>query len=421
MKFCKHPLKALRRALNPRPMTRTPLLFLLTVTAAFAAGCSNETTETNPPPDELLEPPKPGEGVQFKMNANIPAGSESEKCFFVKAPAEDLLVQRDEVRFTAGSHHFLLYETHYTEIPTEKLNGTPVDTSGVFDCSDGATNGWDIKKLVGGSQNADGASILSFPDNVAMRIKGGAVLLMNAHYVNASNKELEPEVRINLYTIPESKVEHEGDILFFYNPFIGVGAQAESRARMRCTVQEDITLTNFQSHMHARGVGYEASVIGEASPFYQNTKWEGVPVEGFTPGKKITKGSVIDYHCDYKNAGADTVFQGPRSTDEMCMAIGSYYPANTTTSQCAIEGQDPFGTRNLGAEWVGNGDKSCAETMACAQASFSKPTFFHDLTLCMMDASPDKSVYVSDAIRCLFTKQNPVADCTAEFAACQAN
>lgn len=404
-------------------MKTQTLLATLFVSTAFLSGCNPETTETDPDPDPekgLLAPPEPGKGIQLKMVAEIESGTESEKCLFVKAPAEDLYIQRDEVRFTPGSHHFLLYETHYAEIPTKKENGTPVDTSGVFDCSDGATNGWNVKKLVGGSQNADGASILRFPDDVAMHVKGGAILLMNAHYVNASDKVLKPEVRINLHTIPKSQVKEEGDILFFYNPFIGVQPQSQSRARMRCTIHDDITLTNFQSHMHARGVGYSAAVVGE-KPFYENDLWEGVPVKDFGEGKKIAKGSVIDYHCDFDNPGKDSVFQGPRSTDEMCMAIGSYYPANPTTSNCAIVGMDPFDTQNVGGEWVGNGDKTCAQTMSCVQSAFNKPNTFEGMTLCILDSAPDRSTYVSDAMRCLLTHENPLAECQTEFAACSEN
>ncbi len=227
-------------------------------------------------------------------------------------------------------------------------------------------------------------------------------------------------MRINLHTIPKDQVEEEGDILFFYNPFIGVLPQSGSRSRMRCTIHEDITLTNFQSHMHARGVGYAASVVGQ-DPFYENDQWEGVPVADFAEGKEIAKGSVIDYHCDFDNPGSDGVFQGPRSTDEMCMAIGSYYPANTTTSHCAIAGMDPFQSQNIGGEWVGNGDKTCAQTMACVQGAFQGESVFEDLTLCVLDSAPEKSTYVSDAIRCLFTHENPIAECQTEFGICQQN
>lgn len=400
--------------------TKTSLLAFV-FAPLLLVSCTSESTDTEPnPSDELLAPPAEGKGVQFKMTASIEAGTESEKCLFVKAPAADLLVQRDEVRFTPGSHHFLLYETSYSEIPTAKNDGTKVDTSAVFDCSDGATNGWSVTKLVGGSQNADGGSILKFPENVAMRVHGDAVLLMNAHYVNASSEDLEPEVRINLYTIPESQVEHEGDIIFYYNPFIAVLAGSESRARMRCSINEDITLTNFQSHMHRRGVGYEATIEGQDT-FYTNDLWEGVPVLDLGDGKQIAKGSVLDYHCDYKNPTAADVFQGPRSTDEMCMAIGSYYPADPITSGCSTVLDDGTVVNNFGGEWVGNGTKTCKETMACVQTAFNAEKVFEEITKCVLDSAPEKSKVVSDALRCLFLKDNPLSACQTEFATCQAN
>jgi hypothetical protein len=351
------------------------------------------------------------------MKATIASGMEGEWCQFVKAPAEALYVNRDEVRYTEGSHHFLLYETAYAEIPTQKVDGTVVDTSGVFNCSDGATNGWKVTKLVGGSQNADGTSMLHFPEGVAMPVKANAVLMMNAHYLNATSESLEPEVRINLHTIPESEVKQEGDILFMYNPFIHVPMLGESRAQMRCQVHKDITIQNVQSHMHKRGVGYEALEVG-GQPFYTNTKWADVPVKDFGAGMQVKAGTWLDYACDYKNAEAREVYQGPRSTDEMCMLIGSYYPADPATAQCAFDPAKPYETANLGAEWVGQGKATCSETLTCMQQVFLNFNL-EDFTRCVVASDPAVSREMSDVVQCVFTAKNPLADCTAQFDTCK--
>jgi hypothetical protein len=322
--------------------------FFLTSCALFTllcAGCDGAPVETTPEDPGLLSPPEPGKGVQYRMQTTIEPGEEAERCLFVQAPPEGLFIQRDEVRFSPGSHHFLLFETEYDAIPTNNDDKVEIDTSGVFDCSDGPTAGWSIRKLVAGSQNAEGGSFLRFPDGVAMPVRGGAVLMLNAHLINATSEPVETEANINLYTIPGSQVEQEGDVLFLYNAFIAIRAQSEGRARLKCPVHEDITLLNFQSHMHRRGVGYQAAV-GDAAPFYDNDQWENVPVLDLGEGVKIPKGSAIDYRCEYMNTEDRDIFQGSRSTDEMCMAIGSYYPAEPATSACAVFGVD--GTRNLG-------------------------------------------------------------------------
>jgi hypothetical protein len=306
----------------------------------------------------------------------------------------------------------------------QKTDGTKVDTSDVFDCSDGATNGWAVTKLVGGSQNAEGSSMLSLPPGVAMKVRPNAVLLMNAHYVNATSGALTPEVRVNMYTIPEAEVKTEGDILFLYNPFIYVGANGEGRARMQCPIHTDITIQTVQSHMHARGNGYEAGIVGEAQPFYTNTVWEGVPVKDFGAGLQVKAGSYFDYHCDYKNAGTKDVFQGPRSTDEMCMLIGSYYPANAWTSNCRLDTSVPVSESFFGADWVGNGTNTCAQAFSCVQQALGGGKGLNGLTPCVTSSDPAVSKEMSASLRCLFTAfgkgQDPTMTCQTEFAACMA-
>lgn len=406
-------------------------LSVAALTAFFAVGVAacdaDPTPGTGGNAASLLDPPPAGEGVQFQMTTTIEGGKEAEHCKFVKAPPEGLLINHDQVRFTAGSHHFLLYSTPYTDIPTKNERGETVDTSGVFDCSEGATNGWKVTSLVGGSQNATGESIVDFPPDVAMTVPGNAVLLMNAHYVNPGAEALQPEVRINLYTIPESQKKHEGGLLFWFDIFIRAMAQGTGRAEMRCDVPDDITITNAQSHMHRRGVGYSADLFapdGQSTNIYASDDWEGVTVKPFESGLSVKGGSSIRFHCDYENPNPANVYQGPRSTDEMCMFIASYYPATPKTSLCAMDAADPVGTNYLGAEWYGQGTKTCAQTLGCVAAipqANDFYTFLHGLTDCVMESDPAKSKVVSDGVRCLLTHADPQTECAAEIQACSQN
>jgi Copper type II ascorbate-dependent monooxygenase, C-terminal domain len=394
-------------------MSRLRVLAPLVAALALAA-CGDD--EPSSPDDELLEPPAPGEGVQFAMTTSLEPGVEAEHCLFVQGPDEEIWITRDEARFDLGSHHVLLYETGYDEIPTEKQDGTPVDTSGVFDCTDGATNGWDITKLIAGSQNATGDSMIRFPEGVAMPVRAGAVLLMNVHYINASDEEIEPEARMNLHTIPEEEVDTEGDLLFLYNPLIRVPAEGTSRARWRCPVHEDITIANVQSHMHARGVGFAAMVGGEEEPFYENEAWSEVEVKSFEPFLEVPAGSSLEYFCDYRSGEDRVVYQGPRSTDEMCMLIGSYYPADPRTANCEDDSGQTAG------EWIGDGSATCAETMECVFAiDFAnlETDPLQPISDCMVAADPDVSRESSEFLICLFAAKDPVSECAEQIAACQ--
>lgn len=343
--------------------------------------------------------------LELRMSASIPAGVEAEYCKFVEIP--DVWVTHDSIDFTAGSHHVLVFQTPYASIPTHKDDGTPVDTSGVFDCSDGATNNWSVTKVIGGSQNRDSDSILAFPDGVGVRI--GGVALINVHYINGSDVTLESEVTVRFETAPESAIQQEGDILFLYNPLISVPPGRTASAHWRCPVYSDITIANVQSHMHSRGIGYEARVDDQA-PFYTNTQWEGVPVQHYD-NLTVTAGSTLDYHCDYRNTDGVPIYQGPRTTDEMCMLIGSYYPADERTANCL----DPSGELP-GGDWIGQGTASCQATMGCVQGAGD----LFAITDCMLAADPGVSRESSDLLRCLIATDDPGADCGDQIAVCSA-
>ncbi|MCA9648025.1 MAG: hypothetical protein KC492_45345 [Myxococcales bacterium] len=385
---------------------------------ALLLGCPVSGSQS-PRPGELLAPPPEGQGIQLEMRTEIEPGEEVEHCKFIQMPASGLNVNRTETRFTSGSHHVLLYRTQYTSIPTQKQDGTQVDTSDVFDCSDGATNGWDVLDVIGGSQNAEGGTFSEFPDNVAMRVEPNTVLMINAHYINTTQKPIEPLVKINLETIPDSQVEHEGGILFYYNIFIRANGMAKSQARMRCAVPNDITLLNAQSHMHARGVDYSAEILQEgkeAQPLYQNDRWENVPVKTWDSGLAIQGGSQIDYRCHYDNPEERTAWQGPRTTDEMCMFIGAYYPATPGASFCSYDLDNGIDTQQIGAKWIGNGTKTCAESLLCLQTSASKG--LEGVTDCVADVKEEDSVMFSNALGCVFANSGSTSACQTEIDTC---
>jgi hypothetical protein len=383
-------------------------------------------------PDEEIAPVPVDTTVHYTMTTTIPAGVEAEHCKFVTAPPEGLLINRDEVRYTAGSHHVLLFKTPFEAIPTETESGQPIpwvdEASGVFDCTEGVLFEYGATQMVAGSQNADGASVVDLPPGVAVRVEPGTILLLNAHYINASGDDLFPEVDLALHTLREEELHTEGGILFFFDIFVKAPQMTTSWAAMRCDVTEDIVLTNAQSHMHARGVGFEAGVIGE-EPFYTSDTWENVPVTRFEGGLALAAGSRIEHRCEYDNGEMHDVYMGQRTTDEMCVLLGSYYPARPEVGLCARSPSDPVSTFGMGAEWVGQGTATCAASLDCFNQALSGGggglfDIVRLVTDCVIAADPAVSPELSDAIGCTFssfrTGGNPFEECSAEIATCSA-
>lgn len=394
--------------------------------AALLWGCS---------PEESVEPPVEEGVVTFTMSTTIPASSEAEHCKFVMAPPEGLLINRDEVHYTPGSHHFILYDTNYETIPTTFFGGSPLpwvdEAAGIFDCSAGVQFNLDVRQMVAGSQNADGDSVLNFPPDVAVRLRPNAVLLMNSHYINTSTSDIHPDVELKLHTIREDQLRIEGGVLFFYDIFLKAPASSSGHATMTCDIPEDVTITNAQSHMHARGMDYSAvhfDVAGASSTFYTNDRWENVPVQRFDPGLEVAAGSRIEHTCWYENPEARDVYMGPRSTDEMCVLIASYYPAKPEIGLCSGRTDDPFATYFMGAEWKGQGTATCATSLGCFQDAVSMGSGMFDtlhlVTECILASDPAVSPELSDAIGCSIAAfsvgANPFSDCTAAYSACGA-
>jgi hypothetical protein len=398
---------------------------LALVAAAAGIACSSEGQGDKGGVD--LSPPPPGKGIQFRMVSELAPGIETERCHFFVAPPDGLAINRQEVRFTPGSHHVLLYSTPYKAIPTKDRFGADVDTSAVFECGkEGPTAHWDVDGVVGGSQTARGPAIIeSLPSDVAVKIPAGTVLLMNTHYLNATAGALVTDARINLFTVPAAQVKREAGMVFFYNPFIRIPPKGRAQAREVCPVLSEIFLVNAQSHMHRRGVGYQADLLdpqgNKMMELYQSTDWEDVVMRSFNPARRLEPGQLIDYRCEYDNPEDRVVTQGLSTRDEMCMLVGVYYPRNRQFELCGLD--DTWDGGFFGARWVGSGSKTGAETVRCMMAA--KPSDMDggdSFYSCVVDSCPRISHEMSNATRCLVTQGGGecIQDCKSGGEACRA-
>jgi len=406
--------------------------FVVLVAAVVAplAGCSSAsssmTSSTGSATDggSSLAPPPEGQGVQFEMQTTIAAGMEDERCKFVTTK-EDMWVHQEAVRYTPGSHHFILWNTTYTSIPTKDMNGKVVDTSGVFECPGGPPAAWDVDRYVGGSQSADAANILgALPDDVALHIPAGSVLMMDLHVLNTTGKALPVTVQMNLESMPASQVKQEAGIYFFYNPFIAIPPASAAHARMSCPVTSDVTLTTGQTHMHKWGLGGTANLEDSKGALiqklYTSDTWADPTVTQWTsPPMKLKAGEQIDYECNYQNDGTTTIIQGlSAATNEMCVFVGSYYPRDTKFETCGTTGAfDGLGTA---AKFIGTGKSTCEQTLGCLQSaqSSSDPGPFYS---CMVDSCPGAAEPLTKFIDCVFSLpsgSDPTKACSSQINTC---
>jgi len=378
----------------------------------------------------MLAPPASGQGIQLKMSTTIGASTEDERCQFVQA-TDEMWVNQQEIRYTPGSHHFILWQTPYTSIPTTDTSGNTVDTSAVFQCLNGPPGNWLVDGLIGGAQSPDAPTFGGdFPAGVAMHIPAGSILIMDLHVLNASTNPLDVTVLMNLDTIPQSQVKQEGGVYFFYNPFIRIPPNGKASARMSCPVPNDVTVVNGQTHMHKQGLGgvvnLEDSTSGaQLQQLYQTNLWTDPPVKVWSSPTLLLKGGQqIDYQCNYENPGDTDVIQGlSAKTNEMCVWTGAYYPRDTAFEYC--NGTGGWGNLGNAATFIGTGTADGPTTTTClesAAAAASTSNFNDMVDGCVVQSCPALAKPMTTVLRCALKAgtANYKTACASQISALQA-
>jgi hypothetical protein len=200
----------------------------------------------------------------------------------------------------------------------------------------------------------------TMPAGIGLPTTPSQVLLFQVHYLNASAGSLDAQVNVTLGLDTKNDIVTNAGIFFFYDPFIVVPAGSTAKASMRCLLPDDATLIYASSHYHARGDNYGAYIDPAvdqmaSTPFYTSDSWTSPPNQMMS--MPIKGGSRLRFECDYDNSsGTAAYYQGPSAqTDEMCMFIGTYYPAMGELVNYCVEGPDMFG----------NGSTNCGDTFSC--------------------------------------------------------
>jgi hypothetical protein len=321
----------------------------LVALACSLAGCSSSSDEDD---GKQADP----NVVSFHADLTVAVGDETQQCKLVQMPSDrgELAVTRIHHEYTAGSHHFLLFRTDLTEIPEGREVLSP--------CNEG-TGSWmrDVRGVAYAAQAPEGA--FDMPESVGIRFQPGEVLLLQAHYLNTTQSEIDAKVDVHLDLADPATLSEEAGVLFFYNPQIAIDPMSAAKAELTCPVPEDVNLVFAASHMHKRGVAFEATSSDTAAqalaggPLYVSDEWsEPVPrVFEQSPPLTLKAGSSITYACDFENTETSTIVQGESAdVNEMCMFVGSYWPRKSETFEWCYDGVTGQG-----------GTASAAATITC--------------------------------------------------------
>lgn len=308
-------------------------------------------------PDEVFSPPAPpppGEGYQLHLPPfRIDAGSEREVLYATQIRdangdlvEEDIFINRYEIFYPSGSHHFILYRLTDEAISAGLLHAGKVPGIGVEDdpnfreldpANPQALGNIGLHRFfVAGTQTKD--TSFAFPEGVAMRLPGDTLFDLNAHFINLLGDEtLLGEVYINLYTLPAERVEYEALELFLNNQAINVPPGFSRVTKLDWLIKENLeqqgidvgaglNVMMLTSHMHRHGELFEITQTSTGELLHRSVSYDDAPLTFFTPPLFLDASDSLSFACTHNNYDREVPIEfGFTSEDEMCIVVGYYY------------------------------------------------------------------------------------------------
>jgi hypothetical protein len=297
---------------------KTTTLWSLVLVGAF--GCAAKGPDLIPGFDP---PPAPDGYTRYVTPVvhDIKPGDNVEYCQWVSAPAEQA---QDVVDFTglqsATGHHAVLYATTETQFAVgESHICTTADMLSI--------------SFIGGV-GAEGNGGTKLPDGLYFRLPVGQALMVNTHWLNATDKTTEGQAVLDLKFTPPDPSHVTADLFANNGDTFTIPPGAPTPYDVSCTLAKDINLAMVSNHMHTNGTSAYTEVVhadGSKEMLVDDTAWAGD--QQFYPNwtyyseaapKVLHAGDTVHTHCEWQNQTSQTL-QFP---DEMCVGTGFYFPGN---------------------------------------------------------------------------------------------
>ena len=222
---------------------------------------------------------------------------------------------------TQGGHHLILLANK-----TDQADSPPVacNQSAAVDPKNGSMIY--ISQLAQDSQR--------FPDQVGMSLPVNASLMVQVHYLDATNMDLQVSTTIEVLSAAKGSVSIPAAPLLYYAAQFTV-PPGTSTVTAACAMQNPQPYSYFMlaGHMHSHGTDLRVDFTpagGASSRIYETASWDSPQEKQFVPPLSVASGSQMNWACDFTNTTSVSVSE----PNEMCAILGNYYPAAQGSLTC---------------------------------------------------------------------------------------
>ena len=306
--------------------------------ALALVACGNDPTPGGQA--QVLAPPAPGQGFQIAIpDFSVAPGEERQNCFFLSFPGnpgDTTWINRFVVSQNQGTHHMNIFRVK----TRQKLWGNPGDVVSNGECFN--SGNWADWPLVINSQDGKRVFDWTLPEDVGEKFEGGELLMLQTHYVNATNQYPPTgfgRVFVNFYSVPTAP-KNELGTFFATNQHIRVcPGQVNAVYEARCMFPSSgIKIVAANGHFHSRGVEFKMFPVDPhgnvGDLFYDSHDWNDPPMMRDL-SVDIPMNGGIDWSCTFSappdicgdpNDQCCFTFGPHNQTQEHCNVFAYYYP-----------------------------------------------------------------------------------------------
>jgi hypothetical protein len=219
---------------------------------------------------------------------------------------------------------------------TNITNGQPVDkfppgTVSAANCGFGAggqtRSTWTVAAYTPSDETAlpadDGSG-----KPVAMEIPANAAGFLQIHFFNATDQPIKGRVTLEAEALAAGVAYTKTAGYVTYNANISIPPQTNGDIEsFACAVPNGAQFWRMSTHAHKQAV--RTAVKDGTTVAFQSTDWLQPGAATWTASPFFTFATnALTYECEYNNPTNRTITSGDsEATDEMCMAIGYFFPA----------------------------------------------------------------------------------------------
>ncbi len=288
------------------------------IVVVVVGACASDSSKE--PRIAGFNPPNPGKnGVQLITPPirDIPAGADENYCTYLDFKADSDLDIYDYKGYQSavGGHHTVLYAVR---------NNEPVDT---HICNE--ADMVNAQYVAGGGADSPGVTL---PDGIVFRLPVDRQLMVQSHWINATDHAIDGQVAFNLSVETPSPDHVRADMFANANTMFTLTPGVAS-ATASCVFPKDMSFFYMEGHAHqwATHITMTLTPAGGATQMIYDTPWSkeyqfNGPANQFTKDAPFTihAGDRLDVNCTYNNdTGAMMAFP-----QEMCVGFGYFFPAD---------------------------------------------------------------------------------------------